>query len=239
MKRYNKLIRYVYTKTYKYRFWYIFGLKKVNLKNFFPEIFDEHKIIFTHVPKSAGMAVRESIGIREQIHHIPIKYYEKKKGKNSLQEYFKFTFVRHPISRLVSAYFFIKNGGYLGAKEDLYFANRVMSTFKDFHEFIEWLTPSKVWLYVYFFPQHFFITGRDGTLFQDWIGRYEYIQQDFATLASILKEKGIIVKPLKKKNVTAKKDKVILSKREILKIYEIYKKDFELLGYEPEQWNSK
>ncbi|NPA34055.1 MAG: sulfotransferase family protein [Chlorobi bacterium] len=226
----------IYQHTYLIRFNYIFKYKRVFLKNFFPTFFKQYNVILTHIPKTAGTSLRHSIGITENIPHLPIKWYKEKYGDHLLSKMFKFSFVRHPVTRLLSAYFFLKGGGYKGIPEDNFFSEKVMSQFSSFHEFLEWFSPSKVWVYIHFFPQSYFICDSKGNIYQDWIGRFEQIEKDYEQLRELLAQRGIQAKPLAKRNVTQKKNTPKLSKQEIYKIYEIYKSDFDLLNYDPENF---
>jgi hypothetical protein len=65
----------------------------------------KHKFIFIHIPKCGGLSVStalEWVGLR----HHTMEFYMKNYADYDLDEYYKFTFVRNPWSRVVSWYFY-------------------------------------------------------------------------------------------------------------------------------------
>ena len=61
-------------------------------------ILSEQKLIFLHIPKCAGQSVESAFGIRH--HH---RHHKRNDLPEDWQAYLRFTFVRHPISRFLSA----------------------------------------------------------------------------------------------------------------------------------------
>jgi len=59
------------------------------------------KYTYCHIPKTGGVALRELLHGHYPLHKVCIK----QSGK------FLFTFVRHPYSRCLSAFNYLKNGG--------------------------------------------------------------------------------------------------------------------------------
>ena len=208
-----------------------------------PRITLQHKIIFTHVPKAAGVSLRLAImgepPFDPQIPgHIPIRYFHEAL-KEDIHYYFKFTFVRHPITRLYSAFNFLKKGGWRqnDFTEDLVFSRVFLSKFDSFESFVEWLTPRRRFVYIHFYPQTFFLTDNQHKLLQDFIGKVETIKEDFERLKHLLLERGYKVAKdeLPTANVTTRGQLPKLASHIIYKIYELYKEDFDLLGYSPDQ----
>ena len=80
----------------------------------------KHKFIFIHIPKNAGTSIRNSFDINGYDKQVVSKRYphstcsEIKKycGDDIWNEYYKFSFIRHPFDRLVSFYHFHKSGQY-------------------------------------------------------------------------------------------------------------------------------
>lgn len=76
---------------------------------------DEKKVIFLHVPKTGGTAIKRLLGINlmndtdpsvtPSPQHLTCKLLREKLGAEKYDGYFKFTFVRNPWARLVSDYF--------------------------------------------------------------------------------------------------------------------------------------
>ena len=61
-------------------------------------ILPERKLIFLHIPKCAGQSVQQALGVRHQHSH-----HKRNDLPEDWQTYLRFTFVRHPISRFLSA----------------------------------------------------------------------------------------------------------------------------------------
>ena len=65
--------------------------------------YDEYKCIFVHVPRTGGVAIAKSLFGNLGGSHISISLY-RKVFSDVFDGYYKFTFVRNPWDRLVSAY---------------------------------------------------------------------------------------------------------------------------------------
>jgi hypothetical protein len=144
----------------------------------YPKGFDENRCIFTHIPKAAGISVCLTF-FGEEVGHIPLRIY-KYKSKTKFAEYYKFTFVRNPWARLVSAYFFLKQGGLSHHPWDKKFSDAVLSQYDSFGSFVKgWLNHNNVYKYIHFFPQSYFICNRQRQSMCDFIGRFENVERDF------------------------------------------------------------
>ena len=75
-----------------------------------PPEFDEKKIVFFHVPKTAGKSLATAIYDKD-INHFSYNQVAKQKD---LDGFFTFSFVRNPWDRIVSTYEFLKGGGWGG-----------------------------------------------------------------------------------------------------------------------------
>ena len=73
--------------------------------------FDQHRCIFVHVPKCAGVSISRSLFGSLVGTHIAMKSFQLIYTEEEFARYFKFAFVRNPWDRLVSAYRFLKRGG--------------------------------------------------------------------------------------------------------------------------------
>lgn len=199
--------------------------KKVFLKEF-PECFKETGSIFTHIPKAAGMSIGSSLYDYE-VGHIPIIVY-KKILENKFDNYFKFTFARHPLDRFVSAYEFLKQGGMKAYKNDLKFKQNVIDKYENIDDFIEnWINEKNIYQYIHFIPQNYFICDEYGNNLMDFVGKLENIANDYQYVCNKLNIKN----NLKFINKTNKNNNNGLSDSSKNKILAIYKKDFELLDY--------
>jgi len=76
-------------------------------------ILDQHKLIFVHIPKTAGMSIAKSFGQKWSLDsHRLAPYY----SNHKYSDYQKFAIIRNPYSRLVSTYNYIKSKPYYDGK---------------------------------------------------------------------------------------------------------------------------
>ena len=61
-------------------------------------IIPEQKLIFLHIPKCAGQSVEKALGFKH--HH---RHHKRNDLPQNWHDYLRFTFVRHPLSRFLSA----------------------------------------------------------------------------------------------------------------------------------------
>jgi hypothetical protein len=200
----------------------------------------EHKAIFIHIPKNAGMSIEKALGGNlKRIHRGPNrgkhgtpndkKY--KKTWKNL--DYFKFCFVRNPFDRVVSAYeydhkmSFVK--GYAMRKKGADTARRlkVRSLGKEgFNIFIEsfYKKMKKKAPPVWYKRQQFWIRNFK----YDFIGRVENIDKDFQIVCD---ELGIENK-LEKINTSDRSYyKEYYNEKSISIISDYYSKDIQRFNY--------
>lgn len=146
--------------------------------------FDRYHCIFVHIPKTAGISVATAL-FGELPGHRDAYEYRLIYGKKTFERYFKFTFVRNPWSRLLSAYNYLKSGGWNA--DDEAWAAREIAPYRDFEAFVmEWLTPENVMTKEHFRPQYTFVCDHRGRLEMDFVGHLETIEKDFAIVAERL-----------------------------------------------------
>jgi hypothetical protein len=147
--------------------------------------FDRHRALFIHVPKSAGRSIVRGLFDVRSVEHAPADWYQLLDSEK-FDAYFKFTFVRNPWDRAVSAYTYLLQGGSAASVEDRQWS-RFVSGFENFDDFARnWLTPDNVMRYALFTPQVEFLKNRFGQIDMDFIGRFETLADDFATVAKRL-----------------------------------------------------
>lgn len=186
--------------------------------------------IFVHIPKCAGSSINQQLELKSVgfSGHSPMSYH------SEYPDYFSFTFVRNPYDRIVSAYKYFRK---LKEGHRWYKRNSIISDAAnqmDFKEFVNHI-PDFMNLMkreegsfesgIHFQPFHYFI---DQPI--DFIGRFEDIQQDYATILSHLK---LPAKPLPKTNSTNNLNYQQLYIEETKKlVYNIYKEDIYKYNYQ-------
>ncbi|HEY2082219.1 MAG TPA: sulfotransferase family 2 domain-containing protein [Verrucomicrobiae bacterium] len=141
--------------------------------------FDDLKCIFVHIPKCAGVAVCKSLFGNLGGGHKPLKQYQIVYTPAEFISYFKFTFVRNPWDRLVSAFWFLKKGGM--NEDNRRWAAENLSPYEDFDSFVRrGLKRSEILSYLHFRPQCHFVCLKGNQPALDFVGRYEKLESDFA-----------------------------------------------------------
>ncbi len=192
------------------------------------DAFDRHQAIFIHIPKAAGTSVGEALfGPGKSTHHHWEFYrsYDARKFAN----YYKFTFVRNPFDRLVSAYFYLQQTGKRTSRKDRQFRDRHLSGYGSFKEFVcTGLNRPEIKCWGHFVPQSRFIASDDLEIQVDFVGRVESMTQDFVTVATTLGLPTQIAHTNKSQRDHF--SKYYDSESEGI-VREHYRKDFDLLGY--------
>lgn len=141
--------------------------------------FVDHKnnFVFVHIPKCGGRSIKKVFDIKTHDH-----YGISKLGFNptdycpnlSIDDLFKFAFVRNPWDRFVSAYEYLKRGGI-----PRFDRPKTLTIKQEYPIFKDFILAKHVWeQWVFFKPQLNFITV-DGSIKTDFFGRFENFQNDF------------------------------------------------------------
>lgn len=139
----------------------------------------ETRSVFVHIPKAAGLSIAASLYGTEGGLHTKLATYRYVLSKSEFESFFKFSFVRNPWDRLLSAYRFLKAGGWTDIDRRWYQQN--LGTCRDFREFVKrYLPRPEVRDWIHFRPQHEFLClpWRSGPQV-DFLGYFENIEQDF------------------------------------------------------------
>jgi hypothetical protein len=126
----------------------------------------ENKVIFVHIPKTAGSSMEKALGgTGDKRGHLTITeiadfFNQHTLGVNT-DDFFKFAFVRNPLDRLVSVY------ATVGSPGD-------MSGFNDWIKEHEDATP--------FRTQKSFLYDEAGNLKVDFVGKFENLEADWKTV---------------------------------------------------------
>lgn len=139
--------------------------------------FRETHSLFVHIPKTGGVSINRSLYGGLGGGHTRIAEYELRYPAAEFADFFKFTFVRNPWSRLFSAFHFLKAGGF--GPTDRGYVER-LAPFGSFEAFVlDGLGDPAIRRLNHFVPQMEFITGIDGNVPLDFIGFFENIDSDF------------------------------------------------------------
>jgi hypothetical protein len=231
--------------TMKYR-------KLIKRFKFWWKIFLERKCIFIHIPKNAGTSVEYCLAPKlvepRSQHATSLELREM--WKSMFQKLFKFAFYRDPVSRLVSAFSYLYEGGN-GQATDMYWSNvlRKYDSFDDFvsetfqkpHEesiekesFSSQNSKPVAWmnLPVHFVPQHFFVSDLKGNLLVDRLFHIDDIEHENFQIQLQQYLKNINLKTKRRSSVTLK-NRILSELREStrLLIKEAYHMDYTLANH--------
>jgi len=190
-------------------------------------VYHKWKCVFVQIPKNASSAIHGKLKNRTDDVHSHRSYFEILQDQDSelVESYFTFAVVRNPYDKFVSA--FENDGSH--------------ETGLDFTSFIKYLVKNHISasdVSVYFIPQYKFISIKNIILMDDLI-RYENIQEDWKRIVDKLNSNTNFTKIddyLEVENATPSKmnksweEYYTEETKEI--VYNMYKKDFELFGYE-------
>lgn len=195
---------------------------------------DRYKCIFIHIPKVAGTSVLSLLmGYNLKRDHLSYRIYQEA-DFSSFCEYYKFCFVRNPYDRLVSTYEYLKSGG--NKTQDVFFENLIKEKYDSFDSFVlDYLDCEVIFSHVLFKPQYTYIYDFKYECMVDFIGRFERLEEDFYKVSKYLGIKGTLAKV----NVSKRSsyEDYYKNKKVIEKVYNLYRKDFELLGYDANEFH--
>lgn len=135
----------------------------------------EHKLIFIHIPKCAGVSVATYLNLKGP-HHQTLQLHVNREPRKTVEEYFKFTLVRNPWSKAVS--------WFLYCSEEIYQPKTVEA-------FRKWITSG--------LPTHW--TNVDGTFWKekDPLSNFDFLDTEqginldyWGKVESIVKDMGQI-----------------------------------------------
>lgn len=190
--------------------------------------FDENRAIFIHIPKCAGVSVSRALFGNLAGGHKTLHYYCQMFEPSALLDYFKFTIVRNPWDRLVSAYFFLESGGMDSA--DRQWASAELSAYDDFDEFVRcWVNSENIWRGEHFYPQSYFLDSGPFPVELDFIGRFETLDRDFSYIAKHL-ELDVALDCHNKSRRTSYADYFSPATRDI--VASVYAEDIRRFGYD-------
>jgi hypothetical protein len=194
----------------------------------------EKKLIFIHIPKNAGTSIIKAMGVENMLMDKNIEEY-KEQYQDYWNEYTKFTVVREPIDRFISAYKFARmdESGWFSAtgEEGLEKHHHYdLCNSMDINEYIKYIYDNPKQFNRWIIPQTFIISNQANEIEIDYCVRYE-------SLLEGLKKIGI--DKIEKLNSSKIEDeKVIkLTKKSKNMLYEIYDIDYQNFSYDKDVKN--
>lgn len=225
--------RFLFKVTYQDIYLMLMGLrtadpKILNSPTFKP--FIEHKCIFVHIPKAAGISLGYSIFGRHTGNHTTISEYQIAFDRSEFNGFFKFAFVRNPWDRLLSAFLFLKNGG--RNKNDLQWAEQHLSGFRSFDEFVlKWVNRQNIYKGIHFVPQYRFVTTKKITRPDvDFVGFFENINNDYEYVRSRLGFGNDLIHDNKTTEKSGEYQSYYSEKTKNI-VSDVYREDIEVFGY--------
>lgn len=211
----------------------------------------DKKIIFIHIPKTAGTYVERYLNMNNTKDATWIFY--KENYPEEWKSYKKFSIVRNPISRFVSLCNFclmersemdsnipfweLNNSkipknvhkvdfNFIEVENKILLSNNDIKKIlkeKTINEFVDLLYTNDYQIPFYpWWPQTFNICDKNDNIMVDEIIYYEDLQSNFL---------NIDFKKYKKINESFYNDKTKLNKRSVARLFQIYKTDFQIFNY--------
>ena len=189
---------------------------------------DTYKCIFVHIPKTAGMSIAAALFGEGGSTHAPLSSLEGLLSETEFNTYFKFTFVRNPWDRLVSAYEYLR----VGVGDDEY--DKAMSTkvagLGTFERFVDWLRDTEASEGMHFLPQHKHVNTSSAENAMDYIGYFETLEQDVSRVAKRL---GVSAKlPHINKSPSRGGYRDYFDSYTADVVGKVYRRDLEMFGYD-------
>lgn len=141
------------------------------------------KLLFIHIPKTAGISVLKAIyGDVSLSGHR--SYYFNTIALNISKEnkFFSFAFTRNPFDRLYSSYLYLKKGGINIHDKNAF--SKHLSEFYNFEDFIiNGLNKNIIYEITHFIPQYEYICDNNNKILVDYLGRFENLEHDIKILS--------------------------------------------------------
>ena len=194
------------------------------------QAFDRHNCMFVHIPKCAGVSVSQALFGNKAGGHRTLEEYLYVYGATRFDAMFKFTIVRNPWDRVISAFYFLQKGGL--TQGDRHWADRWLRGVASLDDFVQNRLPYPlVRDYLHFRPQtDYLLDPRTGALGVDFIGRFETLSHDFGVITQRL---GVAAElPVLNRVTHGTEGRPVVSDAAIDRIAELYAADIDLLGYD-------
>lgn len=154
------------------------GLRR---KEFIDEVY-RRGWVFIHIPKTAGTSIKHALDLGKHFSHAMMVDYLAV-DREAVERCCRFTFVRHPLDRLHSAYKHLGRGDNVNA----YFKMLVTDHYPSFEAFVmDWLTEARARSWIHLVPQWEFMVDEQGAPACDFVGHFESLAEDYRTLCQKL-----------------------------------------------------
>ena len=188
----------------------------------------EKKLIFIHIPKNAGTSIIKAMGLENLYMDKSIKEYKEHYG-DYWNEYKKFTVVREPIDRFISAYKFARMDesrwfsatGEEGLEKHHHYE---LCNEMNINEYVSYLYTNKKEFNRWIAPQTFILSNKNGEREIDYYVRYENLLEDLQKIG---------IDKIEKLNSSKIKDEktIELTKKSKNQLYQIYDIDYQNFSY--------
>ncbi len=185
--------------------------------------------VFVRVPKCATESIATALFGDCGCGHLTINDYRLMLGAKRLDRCFSFAFVRNPWDRLVSAYYYLLDGG--NGREDEAWLKENRLDHLSFDGLVEWLTPERLYSNVLFRPQTDFVCDWSGSVAVDFVGRFESLIDDFHAVRLRLGLEAELPHVNQTRNRPPPTE--CYTDDTSRQVGELYRRDAECLGYEP------
>ena len=191
------------------------------------------KLIFVHVPKNAGTSIMKMMD--EIFFDATIDEY-KNHYKKYWDEYLKFSVVRHPIDKFVSAYKFFrmeKNTWFSADPKDRGIKQKHqhydICKSMDINSYVKMVYNNPRLINRWTVPQHEILCDENKNLMVDYLCRFETLHNDLLKI-------NIVMNEVTNFSTIEDENLIKLSEKSISLLCEIYEEDFQLFDY---QYNKK
>ncbi len=182
----------------------------------------DQRCVFIHVPKTAGASVSSALNVTG-FGHLSIKWFP--------ERYFSCSFVRNPWDRVVSAFFYLNQGGenVVDRINNWHYLSNYEGNFSSFVKEELGREKPRIFREMHFKPQYKYICDTKNRLVVDFLGRYENLERDFHRLRN---ELGLSIDSLPHLHESHHRDyKDYYSKQTRELVAQAYEKDIELFDY--------
>ena len=193
-------------------------------RRIYGESFKASKIVFVHIPKCAGTSISHAVFGNDPWHYTAEEY--ARAEPEFWRAAFAFSFVRDPISRFESSFYYAAEDVQKYRGSSLAFVLR----YRNINEFVQRVGAENLTRHPFFWPQVKYLFDVDGRISVDYVGRFENLREDFAAAMTLAGRDESL--PHLNRSLTRISDRPCLDAKSSEIIRRVYREDYERLGYE-------